>query len=46
MSALLQGRHALVCGGSEGIGLAAAQALAAHLAGRPRASIPIASSLA
>ncbi|HQZ32635.1 MAG TPA: SDR family oxidoreductase [Arenimonas sp.] len=29
MSALLQGRHALVCGGSEGIGQAAAQALAA-----------------
>lgn len=29
MSTLLQGRHALVCGGSEGIGLATAQALAA-----------------
>ncbi|WP_156969945.1 SDR family NAD(P)-dependent oxidoreductase, partial [Arenimonas malthae] len=25
----LQGKHALVCGGSEGIGLAAAEALAA-----------------
>ncbi|HEX4853193.1 SDR family oxidoreductase [Arenimonas sp.] len=29
MSESLRGRHALVCGGSEGIGLAAAQALAA-----------------
>ena len=28
MSAVLQGRHALVCGGSEGIGLATAMALA------------------
>ena len=28
MSAVLQGRHALVCGGSEGIGRAAAEALA------------------
>ena len=29
MSPVLQGRHALVCGGSEGIGLATAEALAA-----------------